>query len=123
MLLKNKQILIVEDDEMMRETLAELISECGAIVTTASNGNSAFDLVKTNSFDAVITDVRMPHGDGITLAQNIKTLAVKPLVFICSGFNDLTTADFSRLNISAVFEKPYNFSSLVNSLVTQLTNT
>lgn len=123
MQLKNKQILVVEDDEMMRETLAELISECGAVVTTANNGNSAFDLVKTNFFDAVITDVRMPHGDGITLAQNIKTLAIKPLVFICSGYNDLTSEDYNRLNISAVFEKPYNFSSLVNSLVTRLSNT
>ncbi len=120
MLLKNKKVLIVEDDEMMRETLAELISECGAVVTTASNGNSAFDLVKINSFDAVITDVRMPHGDGITLAQNIKTLAIRPLVFVCSGFNDLTVADYNRLNISAVFEKPYNFSMLANAVVTEL---
>lgn len=123
MLLKNKQILVVEDDEMMRETLAELITECGAVVTTANDGHRAFDLVKTNSFDAVITDVRMPHGDGITLAQNIKTLAKRPLVFICSGFNDLTSEDYSHLNISAVFEKPYNFSLLVDSLVTRLSNT
>ena len=123
MLLKNKRILIVEDDEMMRETLAELVSECGAVVTTASNGNSAFELVKSNSFDAVVTDVRMPDGDGITLVQNIKTLAIRPLVFVCSGFNDLTVADYSRLNISAVFEKPYNFGALVNSIVTELSKT
>ena len=71
MQLKNNLILVVEDDEMMRETLAELISECGAVVTTANNGNCAFDLVKTNFFDDVITDVRMPHGVGITLSQNM----------------------------------------------------
>jgi DNA-binding NtrC family response regulator len=114
--LDNQRILIVEDDEMMREILFDLVSDNGAITSVAENGSVAFDMIMNEKFDAVISDIRMLGGGGVVLVKNISHLKVKPLIFICSGYNDLKNEDFKRLNISAIFEKPFNLNHVINTI-------
>ena len=120
--LSAKRILIVEDDLMMQETLAELIASEGAITSVAENGTIAFEMIKQERFDAVISDIRMPGGSGVILARNILQLPVRPHFFICSGFNDLKSEDLSPLNISEVFEKPFDIEKMITRLETHLTH-
>lgn len=113
------KVLIVEDDEMLRETMVSLMEDCGANVLGVSNGAEAFALIQREWFDAVITDIRMSGGNGITLIQNINAHfdQKRPMVFICSGFSDLDAHDYSQLNIAAVFEKPFQLTDMVDRVL------
>ncbi|MBX9766836.1 MAG: response regulator [Bdellovibrionales bacterium] len=116
-LFEGKKFLIVEDDDMLREVIADIFRSEGALVTEASNGVTAFSLVQRNSYDVVFSDVRMPGGDGIGLAKNILGLpGLKPLLFFCSGFNDLTPEKALELNVLVVFEKPFDRISLIEEV-------
>ncbi|MBY0451707.1 MAG: response regulator [Bdellovibrionaceae bacterium] len=114
--LLNKKILIVEDDALMRETLQELFHDLGVIVAVAENGRDAYEILLAENYDAVISDMRMPGMDGLALARHINGLAVRPLVFICSGYNDISESQRQSLQIEQIFEKPFNLQQMVEAL-------
>ncbi|MGE0528366.1 MAG: response regulator [Bdellovibrionales bacterium] len=123
--LKGKKIIVAEDDTLLRETLANYFKAQGAEVSVAENGAIAFEMVQQTAFDVVLTDIRMPGGDGLTLIKNIATkIEKKPLVFACSGFSDLDlkAEDVKRYNVVAIFEKPFNsreMLSIISNAVTK----
>ena len=115
--LKNIKVLIVDDDEMMREVLASFLADEGALTLEAENGTRALKMVQKNKFDIVLSDVRMPGGDGITLAKNISQMMEnRPLVFICSGLNDLSKEVIKLYGIEKVFEKPFDHRTLIDEI-------
>ena len=112
---------MVDDDALMREVVAEIFTDRGAQVTEAENGVDAFSLVRSQKFDVVFTDVRMPGGDGITLAKEIHNLTGhKPLVFVCSGFSDLLPEVQKELGIIRVFNKPFSEDEIANEIIVRL---
>jgi CheY-like chemotaxis protein len=121
--LAGKKILVVDDEELLREILMEDLAYCGATVDGAENGTAAFDLVNHEHFDAVITDVRMPGGSGIALAKNIMSRLKKedrPKIFLCSGYNDVSPSEISDLEISHVFAKPFDRENFINVISNNL---
>ena len=71
--MKNKQrILIVDDERSILESLAILLSMDGYEVVTAQSGNSAIKLLKTQVFNLIISDVRMPEMSGMDLIKHVK---------------------------------------------------
>jgi CheY-like chemotaxis protein len=112
--LKGKKILVVDDEDFLREVLTEILSDAGAETQNAENGHDAFEILKKQHFDAVISDIRMPGGDGITLVENIsQSLTDKPKIFLCSGFNDLPPEKAKKLGVVEVFPKPFSSDQLV----------
>jgi CheY-like chemotaxis protein len=113
MRLDNRRILVVEDDPLLREILDSYLTNVGASVTAAKNGTMAIELLSASAFDAVITDLRMPGGDGMTLVKNInKEITPKPLIFVCSGYTDLGDEDRFNYGITEFFEKPFSGRAL-----------
>lgn len=68
-------LLIVEDDPLAREAMAALLGDEGYRVTTAPDGHAALALVGHELPDLVISDVRMPRGDGLELVQRLRARA------------------------------------------------
>jgi len=66
------RILIVEDEEVARNALAELLRDEGYLVETADGGGPALAMVAEDPPDLVISDVRMPRGDGLDLVRNLR---------------------------------------------------
>lgn len=87
--LSQKKILVVDDEELLREIISEELSYYGAVVDTAENGKAALPLLKNNKYDALITDVRMPGGNGVELIKTITSLNIRPPFF--SSVQALTT--------------------------------
>ncbi|MGY3804385.1 response regulator [Pigmentibacter ruber] len=116
--LNHINILIVDDDELMREVLAELITlKTKANIFEADNGKDAFKIVQNEKIHCVISDVKMPKGDGISLAKDILTLnKEKPILFICSGQNELDSSKEKELNIKKIFEKPFEMEDILKEL-------
>lgn len=83
---KLKKILIVEDDEILRTMLTETLSSLDYFPIGVEDGQIALSQLKTQDFDLVITDIRMPKIDGMTLLKNIKETVPQLPVVLITGF-------------------------------------
>ena len=68
-----KKLLVVEDDQVMRESIIELIGNGDVAITASDNGEEAFDLLRTNDFDCMVLDLGLNDISGFDLIEKIKT--------------------------------------------------
>ncbi len=83
-----KSVLIAEDEKVLRESLAQLLTEEGYDVTMAADGQEAYDLAVNRSFDIVLTDIRMPRMDGAALLQHLQQHRLQLRMKVCLRFLD-----------------------------------
>ncbi|QTA81736.1 Two component system response regulator/histidine kinase [Desulfonema limicola] len=88
----NEKILIVDDEPDILETLYNVLSEEDYEVTKALGGKKAVELFKSNSFDLVITDLKMPETDGIEVMKQIRAIDDRVEIIVLTGFASLETA-------------------------------
>ena len=102
------KILIVDDNDCIRDFLTILLSRKGYRCESAVNGREAMDKVAQSQFDVVITDVHMPEMDGITLTREL-TLRFPDLpVMIMTGQpEDSLMESAIRAGAREVLEKPF----------------
>jgi CheY-like chemotaxis protein len=115
------QILIVEDDEAMREFLCQAISRSGYYVEAVPDGAEALRRVEESHFDLLLTDIRMPGLDGLELARQarrrypgLNVLLVTAYVQDALGATDLEGAGIE------VLSKPFNLNELIDRVETFL---
>ena len=112
------KVLIAEDDNDLREILAEDFKAEGATVEEAKSGEEAIEMIRKSPYDMVLSDMRMPNGDGRFLAKNVMQITgPKPLVFLYSGYSNIDRAECDALQIKAVFTKPFSMNDLVDGLL------
>jgi DNA-binding NtrC family response regulator len=112
-MLKPPHILVVDDERSIRMTLETGLSLNGFRVTSAATGSEAIALARDTAFDAVLTDVRMPDGDGLAVVRQLRVLnAHQPIVLI-------TAQGSLELAVQAVAEgatdflaKPFDVSAI-----------
>ena len=97
------KILVVDDDQGMREFLEILLVREGYEVISASGGKEALDLCKKHKFDIAITDLMMPKINGIDVLKSIKEVSPKTLVILITGYASGETA------IAAMKEGAYDY--------------
>ncbi len=89
----NIDILVVEDDKDMRDFIQEILVERGYRVTPAANGKEALDRLDERNFSIIVSDLKMPIMDGITLLDKINTReAIKPFIILITAFGDIEDA-------------------------------
>ena len=116
-----KSVLVVDDDDTLRDAIVFDFKRKGYQVFSAANGLEAFDIVKTEKIDVVITDIRMPKGDGVELLDNIKKFNVRiPVVIFITGFADLAPEDAYDKGACAIMSKPFDRKQLIQTVQTSL---
>ena len=90
--MQNKSILIVDDEASIRESLQKVLSKAGYLTVTASSGDEALALLSTQSVDIVLSDLKMPNGDGIELLKNVKKKFADIEVILLTGYGTIETA-------------------------------
>jgi DNA-binding response OmpR family regulator len=85
-------ILVVDDEELLRNLIDTFLSKLGHSCVTAIDGVDALEKMKENKIDAVVTDIRMPKMDGITLTGEISTRYPGIPVMIMTAFDEGDTA-------------------------------
>jgi DNA-binding NtrC family response regulator len=85
-------ILIVDDDEVMRETLSDVLKKKGYEVYGAGSGNGALAAIKKNIIDLVLLDMRLPDLDGLEVLKRTKELDTEILVIMMTAYSDVQTA-------------------------------
>ncbi|MFK8139067.1 MAG: response regulator [Bdellovibrionales bacterium] len=121
--LDKKTILIVDDEVDLREMLEFEFEMAGANVITASNGKEAYELAVDKKPDAIISDIRMPGGDGVELLSNLMKNELRPPLLFISGFSDIQVDEAYDQGASGYFAKPFVLMDIVKkveSLVTPL---
>jgi DNA-binding NarL/FixJ family response regulator len=82
------KVFIVEDSNLLRERLGELVSEIQGVkmVGSANDAQMALDVMSTLKPDVVILDIRLPHGSGIEILQKLKGQPLSPRVIMFTAF-------------------------------------
>jgi ATP-dependent Lon protease len=93
-LLKNRRasILIVDDEEIARKNLEHILKKEDYFVTTAGSGMEALEKTAQNSFDVIITDLKMEKVDGIALLEKIKSRYPHTIVIMITGHASIDSA-------------------------------
>ncbi len=118
----NKKVLIVDDEEMLRELLAEQLVEAGYGVYEASNGLEAIEMLKQLDaqglrVDAAVLDMNMPKMSGARAFAEIRTLFPSMPILIATGFaQDEVVQKLLESGANGVLAKPYNFEDLFKKL-------
>jgi CheY-like chemotaxis protein len=116
-----RQILIVEDDEAMREFLCQAISRSGYYVEAVQDGAEALRRVEESHFDLLLTDIRMPGLDGLELARLVRRRYPDVSVLLVTAYmqDALGATDLGGAGID-VLSKPFNLSELIDRVETCL---
>ncbi|GAB4339844.1 MAG: hypothetical protein Kow0037_25310 [Calditrichia bacterium] len=107
------KLLLVDDESVVRETLAEMLEDDGFEVTMARNAEDAVLKFKKYQCDVVLTDLSMPGINGYELARRIKEIDSSVPVFLITGWNQLDRK-FMESNkvIDGIVEKPFNIERI-----------
>ncbi len=87
-----EKILVVDDEALMRQFLEEALSRSGFEVDIAQNGKEAFALLRKNSYDLVITDMKMPDHTGLDVLKKTKELSPQTVVLVMTAFGTIENA-------------------------------
>lgn len=114
------RVCVIEDEPLMREYLSNNLSDihCDFEVTaTAANGADALNLLNTQSFDLIISDIRMPGYSGLEVVEQLRSVDDDTPVILLTGYDDFSYAKTAiRLGVNDYLLKPLNDSELHNSL-------
>ncbi len=104
-----KKILIVDDSPSVLAILEDMLDELGYEAATATNCKQACQLLETNRYDLIITDLTMPIMDGIAFVQTAKQMPnckFVPIVMLSSVEDEAKIAEAKQVGISTFLRKP-----------------
>ncbi len=107
------RILIVDDEVMLRSFLQEGLENFGFYCSVASNGLQALAIMEEDPFDIVVTDISMPHMDGIELTEKIKAQYDSDVIVMTGLMEEYTYDKVMRIGASDFLEKPVSIQELV----------
>jgi DNA-binding NtrC family response regulator len=118
-----ESILIVDDEDIIRESLSFVLNREGYRIQEAPNGRVAADMIKNETFDLVLTDLEMPEMKGIELLEHVTRFSPETLVVIITAYGSIDTA-IAALRKGAVdyVLKPVEFDELLIKLKRILAN-
>src|SRR5438309_11457791 len=107
------QVLVIDDDKRLAETIAESLERRGHACTTATTGRAGAAKVEAGGFDVVLTDLKMADLDGLAIVKKVRQLLPDAEVFVITGFGDVTTAvEAMKLGASHYLQKPIDLAEL-----------
>ncbi len=123
-------ILIVDDDDVMQETLSDVLRKRGYEIFSVGSGNGALSVIKKNIIDLILLDMRLPDVDGLEVLKKIKEFDTEILVIMMTAYSDVQTAvsamksgayhyinkPFELEELQLLIEKGLETKSLINEV-------
>jgi two-component system response regulator AtoC len=123
-------ILIVDDDDVMQETLSDVLKKRGYEIFSVGSGNGALSVIKKNIIDLILLDMRLPDVDGLEVLKKIKEFDTEILVIMMTAYSDVQTAvsamksgayhyinkPFELEELQLLIEKGLETKSLINEV-------
>jgi CheY-like chemotaxis protein len=112
------RVLVVDDDENVREALCLMLEPEGFTVQSAANGRQALEQLRSGSYNCLVVDLRMPGMNGLILYQAVKQLApglARRIVFSTGELLDDSLRWFLEGTGNRVLLKPFRMSQLIEA--------
>jgi DNA-binding NtrC family response regulator len=110
-------ILIVDDERAIRDSLSMVLQEEGYDTATASDGREALELLKTSDYDIMITDLKMPEMDGMTLIRHSQQICPQTSIIIITAHGSLESAiEALRMGAYDYILKPFDFDDVMHKI-------
>jgi len=108
------RILIVEDEEMIRELMHITVAQGGHEVTTTSSGGGALDLLKRTRFDLVLLDIHMPQMSGLDVLRTMSRMgrAMPPVLMVTANRSLDAINEALQLGCAGYVAKPFQPAEL-----------
>jgi DNA-binding NtrC family response regulator len=119
---KKSSILVVDDEDSLRNVLSNELTNEGYDVRSASDGDEAITELQKNQFDLILLDIKMPRMNGFEVLKFIKESFPKMKVVMLTGFADLKNAiESKKLGADDFVSKPYDLVDLLTTIERVLT--
>ena len=105
---KGKQILIVDDDQEIRELLKEYLTRSGFDVLAAAEGGEMYQHLSNNTPDLIILDIMMPGDDGFSLCQQIRRTSQVPIIMLTAASDEADRVIGLELGADDYIAKPFS---------------
>jgi DNA-binding NtrC family response regulator len=110
----NTSVMIVDDEQEIRDSLSEVLADEGYLTYKAENGAVALEMLNEQHYDIIISDIKMPELDGVTLLQKVKEQAPDTFVILITSYGSTETAiDAMRHGAIDYILKPIDFDELI----------
>lgn len=114
------RVLFVEDNQMNRRVIAEMLRAGGVEMDEAEDGPSGLAMIEANAYDLVLMDLRMPGMDGLTAIRQIRTRTdIKgqvPVIVVTADTGSTLEADCHAAGADDVIRKPVDLSTLFTTI-------
>jgi len=110
-------ILVVDDEQQVRDILRRKMEQCGYRVGEAANGKEAIDKLNADEFDLVISDIMMPERDGLEVIMHLrKTQPEVKVIAISAPGNEVFLNSAKALGAHRVFQKPFSLEEIARAV-------
>lgn len=110
------KILVVDDEQLVRWFLDRALKKGGHEVVTASGIGEAIEKLRTDRFDLLFIDLRMPEGSGTELIRQLDTLPYRLQVIVCSAYITTELENEFVQNGICILRKPFKLDELNQAL-------
>ncbi len=107
------RILVVDDEELIREVIKDYSLNEGYEVDEASNGEEAIECVSNNKYDVIIMDIMMPHMDGYQAVREIKKIKDIPVIMLSARTEEYDKLQGFDIGIDDYITKPFSPKELI----------
>lgn len=118
-------ILVIDDDDIMLKAIKNILNKDGFNVLTAADGKEAFELLNEKQFDIVITDLMLPHANGLEVVSKLRheqTNRTVGIIVVSSVGNEETITEAFRLGADDYLKKPIMAGELLMRIRKLITN-
>jgi DNA-binding NtrC family response regulator len=114
---EKNRILVVDDEEALRTVLGAELEGEGYRVSSAGDGDEAINILRTQYFDLILLDIKMPKVDGFEVLKFVKENHPTSKVIMLTGFADLKNAiESKKLGAEDFVSKPYDLVDLLTTV-------
>ena len=111
------RVLVVEDEDSVREYLSRVLTLHGHTVLLATDGAHAVELMEEHHFDLLLSDIAMPLMDGISLALKVRAARPHVPILLMTGYaNERQRAHNLSLLIEGLLSKPFTMEQLLTAV-------
>lgn len=111
-------ILIVDDEPDILELMEEEFNYYGYQTMTADCGVDAIEKIRSNNFDIIVSDYKMPNGNGMSVLEEVNSMnsESRPDFFFVSGQADISIKDAIDAGAKNFFSKPFDLDDLIKEI-------
>jgi excisionase family DNA binding protein len=107
------RILVVDDEPAVRTLVAKTLTACDYTVETAEDGPTALERMQSTAYDLLITDLKMPGMDGLSVVREVRRLSDVPIVILTGYSTEASAIEALNMGVAGYITKPFRLQKVI----------